>query len=238
MTLVLAMHDGDNITVVADGLSRMFDPYTCAEDKPMTKTQKVIPLGKYLVMGYSNSGIAYDFMQGMLFYVKGCFKYDGCPTVKLAAAVVVTLTQKYIHTNPLSSGATFRILLAGFDRDEEGDPTKPSFYTVNHTGKWWESEKNYDAIGADAIGIPILEMLSGKRSLSLKEALEIGAETIFETAKKDSFVGGTFTHRAISKSGGFSRQIDLITYNSNMSKKLFKRLIKKASQPTPKGQDK
>ncbi len=229
MSLVHAMHNGNEMTIVADGLSRFFDPDSDEEQLPNVNTSKVFMLDKYVVIGYSNSKVSYDFIRGLIGAIKVI--YDNNPRLQLseiALDVSRTIQQFNVMFNSYPDGH-YRILIAGFNRNEDGRPTNPNLWFINHEGLCCQSKVNYLAVGVSDISDPIFDKLSGGKDLSMQKAIELGAETLFETAKLNDYVGGQFTYWNITRERGVIGPFDLAVYNKGMSKKLFDRLIKRAS---------
>ena len=229
MTLVLGMYNEDSVTVVSDGLSRMFDPDTGIEQDPITDTQKVFKLNDGIVIGYSNSGVSYDFIRGLMGAIRITLQNEiNLQTVAEQISGIVQNWNLMFDENPK---AWYRILIAGID--PAANENRPDLWVVGKSGEYGQSIVNWTAIGDDKIANPIYKRLTNNgRKLTSKEALDIGAETLFETAQKSEWVGGIFSYYYVDKNG-VKGPVELLSYNKDMSKKLFKELIKRVSTPVP-----
>jgi len=199
MTLVLAMKRPDSITVVADGLSRAYDDKTGKEVEPDTGTLKVVQFTDYCVFGYTSAGVSGDFINGVITGIFYMFSFVRNKTIKDVTKEIGRFLQFYFAKNKMTDSASMRMLVAGFDLDEDYRPTTTDFYIAHHTGKVSSTTENYLSIGADDFAPDIYKNKTNYRILTVHEAETIGKQVLEETAAKTLDVAGTLRVWNITK---------------------------------------
>ena len=238
MTYIVGMISDDGLSISADGLNQRYMVETGESLDIKYDAQKVWQINDYIVAGFAGSVLN---LEG---FVKSYKTFIEPLDIKEVKTLAQHLSKGFIAAyEDLAEKKSqyLEVMIGGFDIDKYGRPVgEPKLYVFsNRPGNDGSNRYQFATVGyVDEKLTSLIGVLYESSDKSIMAVDKIAYEAIKTSAELNfSGVGGDITiHHATT--AGVERAKFKVGYTGDMSKKKFLNLIKKASTPVPKEQDK